>query len=61
MDSKGTITLAKEMSFWGEELVVKPSEGAPMPAWESRRVPGCSEARVRMGLGVGLGFVVVLV
>lgn len=54
IDSRGTVTLAKEMSFWGAGV------GGPGLGRESRRDPGCSEGKARTGLGVEVLVVLVL-
>ena len=53
MDSRGTVTLAREMSSSGGGAgAAVPGAGAPRPGWEFRRAPGCSEEKARMGLGM---------
>ena len=53
MDSRGTVTLAREMSSSGGGAgAAVPGAGTPRPGWEFRRAPGCSAEKAGMGLGM---------
>lgn len=55
MDSRGTVTLAREISSWGVEAGPMLSAGASLLCCEFRRLAG-SEENAKTGLGFATGF-----